>query len=74
MNCRWCAGELQSQPLLILRGIPQGAQSLPLKEELAQERGVDLMVHRCVDCDLVQTSAPTRRRCGAFGSNSSTTG
>jgi SAM-dependent methyltransferase len=58
MNCRWCAGELQSQPLLTLRGIPQGAQSLPLKEELAQERGVDLMVHRCIECDLVQTSAP----------------
>jgi len=55
MNCRWCAGDLQLQPLLALRGIPQGAQSLPLIDELDNERGVDLLIHRCTDCDLVQT-------------------
>lgn len=58
MNCRWCSGDLQLQPLLTLRGIPRGAQSLPLREELAHERGVDLIIHRCSDCDLVQTVGP----------------
>ena len=35
MNCRWCAGDLQLQPLLTLRGIPRGAQSLPLRDLLS---------------------------------------
>jgi 2-polyprenyl-3-methyl-5-hydroxy-6-metoxy-1,4-benzoquinol methylase len=59
MKCRWCCGDLQDQPLLTLQGIPCGAQSFPLREELENDCGVDLMIHRCTECNLVQTTGQT---------------
>lgn len=56
MKCRWCLGPLDDQPLLTLRGVPRGAQSLPRADELTQDRAVNLRIHRCGDCDLVQTA------------------
>ena len=53
--CRWCGGVLTPEPVLALRNMPSGAQVLPRAEELAEDAGVDLHIHRCEDCDLVQT-------------------
>ena len=53
--CRWCGGTLAPEPLLALRNMPAGAQTLPRADELAADVGVDLYIHRCEDCDLVQT-------------------
>lgn len=55
MKCRWCRGDLEAAPLVELRGLPRAAQSLPLPHELAHERPVNLCIHRCEDCGLVQT-------------------
>lgn len=54
--CRWCAGELEAAPLVELRGMPRAAQSLPRADELSQDHPIDLRIHRCSDCGLVQTA------------------
>ena len=54
-HCRWCGGMLAPEPVLALRNMPAGAQTLPHADELADDVGMDLHIHRCEDCDLVQT-------------------
>lgn len=54
--CRWCAGELEAAPLVELRGMPRAAQWLPRANELSQDQPLDLQIHRCQDCGLVQMS------------------
>jgi SAM-dependent methyltransferase len=55
LACRWCQGELEDNPVFSLLGVPKGAQALPTENELLQDQSVDLYLHRCTDCALVQT-------------------
>ncbi len=53
-RCRVCGNIFFEKPLLILRNMPKSAQYLPGKEELANDRGIDLQVYQCSGCGLVQ--------------------
>ncbi|WP_005035821.1 class I SAM-dependent methyltransferase [Holophaga foetida] len=54
MSCRSCGGAFHPAPLLAFAGMPKAAQFLPGPEDLATERGVDLVVRQCAHCGLVQ--------------------
>nr|WP_320132880.1 methyltransferase domain-containing protein [uncultured Holophaga sp.] len=54
MICRGCGGSCHPEPILFLADMPKAAQHLPGPEELATERGVDLVVRQCAHCGLVQ--------------------
>lgn len=56
LACRWCAGDLEASPLVELRGMPRAAQWLPRADELSQDQPIELRIHRCCDCGLVQTA------------------
>ena len=51
-SCRVCEGNLDL--LLTYENMPKAAQYLPRKEDLANEKGVDLCVGQCIKCGLVQ--------------------
>ena len=51
-SCRVCEGNLDL--LLTYENMPKAAQYLPRKEDLANEKGVDLCVCQCIKCGLVQ--------------------
>ena len=51
-SCRVCEGNLDL--LLTYENMPKAAQYLPRKEDLANEKGVDLRVCQCIKCGLVQ--------------------
>ncbi len=56
-SCRICHAEL-SGPLLTLNNVPAAAQNLPASpEELAADLPVDLNIHECPRCGVVQHSA-----------------
>ena len=52
--CRVCGQQLNSQPLLLFDNMPKAAQYLPNQSDLAEERGIDLPVHQCTSCGLIQ--------------------
>jgi SAM-dependent methyltransferase len=54
MHCRLCSRPLFAEPLLRQPDMPAAAQHLPQAHELAGERGVDLALHQCSGCGLVQ--------------------
>lgn len=56
-NCRLCKGELISEPILLLKGMPKAAQYYPRKEEFIKDRGITLSVCQCSGCGLVQLDA-----------------
>ncbi len=53
-KCIVCGAELMAKPLLICENMPSSAQDMPSKEDLAQERGIDLALCQCSGCGLVQ--------------------
>ena len=53
-SCRVCGLSLFPRGLLRYEGMPAAAQHLPTAEDLTRERGVDLEVHQCSGCGLVQ--------------------
>ncbi len=53
-TCRICAHPLLPEPLLVQRRMPAAAQGLPTAERLAGDTGVDLALHQCGGCGLVQ--------------------
>ncbi len=52
-KCLACGSEL-SEPLFTLPNMPAGAQSMPTKEELGEDYGIELPLCRCDNCGLVQ--------------------
>jgi SAM-dependent methyltransferase len=53
-QCRVCGREFPKKPLLRYENMPMAAQSLPDAQSLGSDRGVDLEVHQCAGCGLVQ--------------------
>ena len=52
-RCIVCGTEL-SVPLFTLRNMPVGAQAMPTKEELSEDKGISLPLCRCNKCGLTQ--------------------
>lgn len=52
-RCLLCGSELPG-PLFEIANMPCGAQSMPDKDELASDSGIDLKLCRCGKCGLVQ--------------------
>lgn len=54
--CRLCKAPLEGGPVVELHNVPQGAQYFPKAEQRGADRGVDLSIHECPFCGLVQLS------------------
>lgn len=52
--CRCCRAEIKGKPILFYKNMPKAAQFFPVKEELEDERGIDLKLYQCVRCGLIQ--------------------
>lgn len=57
-NCILCSSELSRVPFLSLPHMPSCAQHLPGVEALSNDRGIDLNLHQCPACGLVQLDCP----------------
>lgn len=57
-TCRVCHQDFYPTPLLVFENMPKSAQFFPVKDELSQEKGSDLVVNQCQGCGLVQLSNP----------------
>ena len=55
-RCRVCNARFYSEPLLLLKNMPSAAQNLPDISSLPGDRGIDLEIHQCSGCGLVQLS------------------
>ncbi|OPY88030.1 MAG: hypothetical protein A4E71_00711 [Smithella sp. PtaU1.Bin162] len=55
-KCRVCGGNFFEKQLLLYKNMPKSAQFLPGKTSLNRDRGIDLGVHQCSGCGLVQLS------------------
>ena len=53
-KCRCCGAEIKSSPLLQYRNMPGRAQHFPDKDQLSEDRGVDLDIYECESCGLIQ--------------------
>ena len=53
-KCMICGTRLNDSPLLMLNDIPAVVQDLPDKSELQEDHGIDLRLHQCPTCGLVQ--------------------
>jgi len=53
-KCLVCHTELSCEAFLSLPNMPACAQNIPGKEELASDKGLDLNLHQCPCCGLVQ--------------------
>ena len=57
-RCRICKGEL-SKELLVLKNVPAAAQNMPAtREELCADKGIDLALCQCLNCGVLQHTAP----------------
>lgn len=56
MKCRLCSGK-QLTRLAVLSGMPRAAQWMPTKEQISEDRPIDLRICQCEDCELVQIDA-----------------
>jgi len=52
--CRCCGSRLPKKALLIYQNMPKAAQYFPERENLQQEKGIDLALYQCPMCGLVQ--------------------
>lgn len=55
-TCRLCAASLDGGTALELRHMPRGAQYFPKPEQRDSDYGVDLDIHQCPYCGLIQLS------------------
>ena len=53
-KCRVCGHKFALEPLLLYKNMPYGAQNLPDKSGLKNDKGIDLKVYQCNGCGLVQ--------------------
>ena len=53
-KCIVCGEILGNEPLLVFRNMPRSAQDIPLLNELENEKSIDLRLHQCEKCGLVQ--------------------
>lgn len=53
-HCIACNCGLPEEPLLVLNQMPASAQDIPAANELKEDRGISLKLHRCQSCGLVQ--------------------
>lgn len=57
-RCRICQGEL-SKELLVLKNVPAAAQKMPsTREECLADKGIDLALCQCLNCGVLQHTAP----------------
>jgi len=55
-RCRVCRAPLPATPILHLPDMPGSAQGCPDATTLADDRGLDLILHQCPGCGLVQVA------------------
>lgn len=52
--CLICGNDLIEEPLLEFENMPVSAQDIPDESEIASDKGVNLRLHQCNGCGLVQ--------------------
>ena len=52
--CRGCGAQIESTPILHYKNMPKAAQFFPTKDELKEEKGVELALYQCLKCGLIQ--------------------
>ncbi len=58
-KCKVCNKDLYEKPLLELTNMPASAQYLPESRDIDNDKGINLSIHQCSGCGLVQIpSAP----------------
>lgn len=53
-KCIVCGAELIKEPLILCKNMPASAQDIPTKDELPEDKGIDLNLCQCSGCGLVQ--------------------
>ncbi len=53
-SCRLCGYDLFNKPLLTLNGMPKAAQHFLSKNDITNDKGIDLDIFQCSSCGLVQ--------------------
>jgi SAM-dependent methyltransferase len=53
-HCIVCGSPLYPTPLIVCHNMPAGAQNIPSKDELPEERGITLNLRQCSGCGLIQ--------------------
>lgn len=53
-KCRVCSGNFFKKPLLVYKNMPAISQFLPLNEDFADDKCIDLTVCQCSKCGLIQ--------------------
>ncbi len=53
-KCILCKAELSSPPIMTCNNMPASAQNIPTLEELNEDTGINLNLHQCTLCGLVQ--------------------
>ena len=53
-TCRVCKNNFFNNPLLVYKNMPKAAQYLPDRKSLNSDKGINLEVHQCSNCGLVQ--------------------
>lgn len=52
-KCIVCGGEL-NEPLITFENMPGSAQNIPTIDEIEKDKGIDLNLHQCMNCGLIQ--------------------
>lgn len=55
-NCRCCGKVLTKDPFLKYSNMPKSAQYFPDETNVNEEQGVDIIIHQCKYCGLVQVT------------------
>ncbi|MEA3641488.1 MAG: methyltransferase domain-containing protein [Lamprobacter sp.] len=56
-DCRLCHGMIDTPPLLTMAPFPKAAQHYPEPNEFASDQGINLEIHGCLNCGLLQLSS-----------------
>jgi len=56
--CRLCGADLFPEALLVQPQMPAAAQGLPTATQLSEDHGVNLSLHQCSGCGVVQLNTP----------------
>lgn len=53
-KCIVCGEELTNKPLITFENMPGSAQDIPTIDEIENDEGINLNLHQCIKCGLIQ--------------------
>jgi len=55
--CRLCKNDINVEPSLIMNPFPKAAQYYPQEDEFKDDKGIDIEIYQCPNCNLLQLCA-----------------